>query len=477
MTRAFPAAVLSLVLCVAPCGAADQPPHDPRIELLVTDAYAAPPEFAADALLRIAGSARVTDREWKRQLLDEAFLRAYQAPEAYRRTSARIPPESRQGAEVQAAETGLNRITLQARVVQLMATFAPARARELFEWMNLDVAPATCASPLVPAVDEYYLTMGLIARTAFRGAPIEALQFFEYYLWRAFLPSEMPAVALAVQRFRPSAEDALHLQTLLATILERGDSDPRGFSTANVDIVGRYADLQFLDHQRGVPGWNLIEGVRAYVVRHLNGPRCNDSVTETLLPETFNQALRLMRVLDNEVKPIDGSKIAPTRLLDGARIDLFWQSGTARQLQEAWLALRGRGVNPVPESIRRTEKWLNAADELITKLDEWSGRSESQERDYLAEKCTLYTNIIDLAPVGSVRTRAVRSLVTFMRHEDNDRARRALWFVYVRRLLELGSRDGRADVLAAMEASGNSVIAMYAHLERLVPVGSRASDR
>ena len=62
-------------------------------------------------------------------------------------------------------------------------------------------APGACADPLVPSVDEYYIALGQIARLAYRRNSADALNFFELYLWRAHLPSEMPAVARAIQRF------------------------------------------------------------------------------------------------------------------------------------------------------------------------------------------------------------------------------------------------------------------------------------
>ena len=55
-----------------------------------------------------------------------------------------------------------------------MVTLDPRRARELFEWIDINLAPATCDGVLVPAADEYYTTLSLLARTAFapsdRGA-------------------------------------------------------------------------------------------------------------------------------------------------------------------------------------------------------------------------------------------------------------------------------------------------------------------
>jgi hypothetical protein len=50
-----------------------------------------------------------------------------------------------------------------------MALVDPRRAHELFEWIDLNLEPAVCDDPLVPAVDEYYTALSLLARTAFGG--------------------------------------------------------------------------------------------------------------------------------------------------------------------------------------------------------------------------------------------------------------------------------------------------------------------
>src|SRR5437899_4672749 len=96
------------VLCAsafaAPC-ASDDPPHrDAAIESLIRDAAGLPPEFNADVLIRIAGSTRVADLAWKREMLEEAFFRAYAAPVADRRSSLRVTPDRLQGVPTEAIE-------------------------------------------------------------------------------------------------------------------------------------------------------------------------------------------------------------------------------------------------------------------------------------------------------------------------------------------------------------------------------------
>src|SRR5580765_4702496 len=168
MARAPLACAMIAAAVAATAGAGAR--RDPRVESLVADAMTIPSEFASEALLRIAGAGVVSEREWRREMLETAYMRAYAAQEPYRRTSVGIPPDSRQGAMTIAAESTLNRVSLQVRASQLLAADFPARARELFEWIDVNPDPATCDDPLVPALDEYYAALSSLARTTFDRA-------------------------------------------------------------------------------------------------------------------------------------------------------------------------------------------------------------------------------------------------------------------------------------------------------------------
>src|SRR5437867_8618625 len=239
----------------APIAAQGRRARDPQIDNLIADARTLPAEFSADALIRLAGLPQVSNAT-KVALLDEAFQLAHSARDDYRMSTVpEVPDDTRQGAQRQAYATGLSRVSLQARAAQQMAFTDPRRGRELFEWIDLNVSPTACEGPLVPVVDEYYTTLSYVARTTFGLNRAEGLWFLEFYLWRAHLPSEVPAVARAVQRFRPRPDEAVYLQTVVRMILQGGRTDARGFSTATLDIVQRMADLQKPHRDLGVAGW------------------------------------------------------------------------------------------------------------------------------------------------------------------------------------------------------------------------------
>src|SRR5690348_12056441 len=78
-----------------------RPHRDDALEAVAATAVSLAPELAADALLRIASSPRVIDREWKRELLTEAFFRAYSAHDPYRQATAQaVAPDTRDGARL-----------------------------------------------------------------------------------------------------------------------------------------------------------------------------------------------------------------------------------------------------------------------------------------------------------------------------------------------------------------------------------------
>lgn len=448
-------------------GAQQRPPHDSAIESLIADANSAPPEFAADALIRISSLPKV-DHAWRRELLEDAYMRAYGAPEQYRRsTTTQFPVDSRIGAQVFAYATALTRVTLQVRAVQLMALVDPDRARELFEWIDLNLAPGSCADPLVPAVGEYYSTLGQLAGTTYPRSRSDALTFLQLYAWRAHLPSEMPALARAIQRFRSGPLEAAYFEGFFRQILQGSSADAPGFSSAALDIISRMTEWQIADTALGVPGSGVMDALRGYLVAQLKAPRCADNAIAATVPSAFNAAVRRTKA-EFDVKLMDPDP-AKTGTLGIARVDPYWQSPEGARLHDAAVRLHGPGAVPVPMRTRLTDAWRNQAERLLIDVEQWTGTKEPVERDYFYQKGALYLGLLDLMPASTVRSRALRSFADFMRHTETDVNRRMLWFAFVNRMLEMTRGPFREEVLTAMEDTHQPVLWLYAKLERATP--------
>jgi hypothetical protein len=123
--------------------------------------------------------------------------------------------------------------------------------------------------------------------------------------------------------------------------------------------------------------------------------------------------------------------------------------------------------------VRETTEWKNDAEQLLGSVEQWTGRSERLERDYLAQKSVLFLGLLDLVPPSTLRTRTIDAFVDYLRDADRDRELESLWFAFVNRLLELSRGNDRPEILRAFDAAHHPALTVYAQLERLVPIGGR----
>jgi hypothetical protein len=255
-------------------------------------------------------------------------------------------------------------------------------------------------------------------------------------------------------------------------ILETGAFDARGFSSAANDIVSRSADLAVAYAKLGVNPYFLMDTLRAYVITQVKGPRCADSQSEAMTPAAFNAALA-RTMMEQYIRPIDGTTLVPSHVLGSARLEPYWQTGQAKALRQAAIDLRGSGVAPVPLRVRQTDAWLTRAEHLLVDVDQWTGNGEANVRDYFYQKASLYVALLDLVPRSKLRGKTIDSFVEFLRHNDEDRSGQPLWFAFVNRLLELSRGEDGAEILRAFENAHHPALWVYAELERLVPLGKR----
>jgi hypothetical protein len=485
MTRPIRLIAGLTVVLLAAVSARSQPPAPGRslpdssaVDALVADAAGGPPEFGADLLIRIAASPAITDTARKRELFETAFLRAYGAHESFKRVAPWALIDSRTGGFSRAYATGLDVLTLQVRATLGMMAIDRARAQEMFEWIDFYLPPATCGDALVPIADEYYAALGAIAGRTFPGSVEgrnEALRFLELNQWRAHVPSELPAVARSVHAFQPRRDEAGYLETMLSALMEHGDRDPRSFSTFGLDITAKTGELGDEDGAMGVGGETLMRGLRKYLVANLSASRCIDSATENPIVDAFNAMVRRKAVPADIAAPIAARDALPAKMLGASPVDYYWQTANAWRLADGLTRLRDpvRVRSPRSDAIKRGSAWQAQAQDWLVDLDLWNGTREPVGRDYFDQKSLLYGSFLDTGPPTGLRTHAVRSLVEFLRRSDKDRDGRALWFSHVRSLLD---RDDPL-ILAALDQSGDFVLALYARAQRLLDAQPRESPR
>lgn len=167
-------------------------------------ASAAPPEFAADALLRIVESGRLTDRNASRTLVEQAFQAAASAKFPVRMQAIHgAVTDTEAGSLNEAYTLGLDVLSLQSRAVRDMLPLDPGKARELFGQIAPPaLAPLTCDDALFYEPDEYYQTLSAVVNGAFTAkekAKDEHLHLLIDILGQATSPLQLAPLASVIE--------------------------------------------------------------------------------------------------------------------------------------------------------------------------------------------------------------------------------------------------------------------------------------
>ena len=134
----------SLALLLIPALFGVEPAKLPEPFRSISDlASAAPPEFTADALLRIVESGALPDQKARRELVEHAFQLAASAKFPVRMVGVTgTTTDTASGSLNQAYALKLDVLSLQSRAVRDMLPLDPLKARELFGQIT---RPTLCA--------------------------------------------------------------------------------------------------------------------------------------------------------------------------------------------------------------------------------------------------------------------------------------------------------------------------------------------
>src|SRR6185436_12329283 len=131
-----------------------------EIQSLVGRAVIAPPELGADVLIRLVESKNITDRDWKIEVLEQAFHLAGRAKHPVK-VIGTVPAAGNTDSDIGVLNMALNfkldGLTLQCRAVREMLALDPKQARELFlEIPALRLPALSCDDPIGYRPGEYY---------------------------------------------------------------------------------------------------------------------------------------------------------------------------------------------------------------------------------------------------------------------------------------------------------------------------------
>ncbi len=464
-----------------------------EIEALIEDARVAPGEFAADALLRIVESGKVTDRDWRRDLSEEAFRLATGAQQQLRRIH--LPGsnvDTRTGYLAMAFDLKLDALSLRCRAVRAMLAVDKQKARELFNEIPKPELPSvTCEDTLLYDVADFYGTLKDVAQAAFTPEEVrkeEHIHFVESFIGSLNSPWQTGPAVKAILALKISPAQLETLVRAFSGALRKISGDDRAFSFGALSLTRDITQLVKVCAEQEVSRDELLIAYRDYLVRHRSGNRCSDNAKSNGdYIEFFNQKLRLENQPSQKtIAPILKEELTPTKIEGGPKYDLYWQTPAAKNLLKGLKELRfgpwekqlaaqaeKKSVPALTEAERDSLEWKQRLNEFLREWRDWKASDEASQADYFHQKCVVFGGLIELAPSGLTRDQLLLEYMAFLRQNHFQQGSLIEWYFHARDLFRLLSsnqgEDGRATAIEALNDSSDVLLQLQAKLEKLFP--------
>jgi len=415
-----------------------EPPKLPEPFRSISDlAATAPPEFTADALLRMVESGKLADRNAQREFLEHAFRLAASAKFSIRMEG--LPgttTDTASGSLSQAYALKLDALSLESRAVRDMLPLDPPRARELFgQIVKPTLAPLTCDDALVYDPSELYQALSAVVNGAFtpkEKAKEEHFNLLSDYLGQATSPSQLAPLASVIESAGVTLTQRQMLWARFNGLLESLQPDDRSFGPS-------------------LPALSVLSapGVQA----------------------AFEKYRQKSHGCETDAAPSSPSSSAqqPAKKATTPKLDKYWQSANAQQLLQAGTKLRfASSTQLLSDADRATAEWQRHLSDYLNLIADWTQDQQESDAVYYHEKCIVYTALLDLVPPGAQNDKILAYYVDFVGNSGLYQQSPAEWFVEPHTLLDrsLTNPALHSKVLEAFERLGNPVLALEVALEK-----------
>jgi hypothetical protein len=442
----------------------------------------APAEFAADAMIRLASSAKL-DPGARVKLLTEAFRRAAEAQHPFKLHGS-ITQSGSSGAYLQRAyRQDLDTLSLRLRAVQQMLPLDSAKASKLFLSISRPTLPPVhCEEIVVYDVDRYYEGLGAIAKIGHRNVA----KVLKDRVGGITSPAQIAPVARLLAQIGLKDSDLQAFTGSFASSLRNLAGDDRSF-TYYAPITGP-AILGLVDElkRRNLSPLPLAEAYRLYLVHHLTGDRCADGYLIYNGPLTVNLFTgKPTEVLGSNAATFFTDKIMMPPLQrfteqENTPKSLEGFAGGAHACEDSQckhltdlslsLAVSGPDDTPLTTSQRDTDAWRAQLQATLVALEAWQP-DKGQADNVFRNKTWVYNNLFGMSS-GSSRELVERSWLAYLQQSRSTISDRAQWLLPVSALIGRSALDSSNTKLAELlRQQDDPVIALYVQVEALAPRG------
>lgn len=465
---------------------------------LIDELRAAPPEFAADSMIKLSPHPEIDDK-WKVEILEDAFRIAFDAKYPYKmKHLSESQAETRTGYKSRAFDLKMDRMSLQLRAILNLIRLDAKKARALWsETRKLNLPALRCEETLLYDISDYYRAMTEMARSAFAREEMEIgeeVHFVDSHLVNMAFPAEVMEAAFAITDFKTTPAQFNALVETYSRALENIANDNRSFWFNTDRLLAAALKLVGECNRRGFPSYFLLTRFREYLVRQLGAPRCADNLMSdgkrARAPKfvtDFNAALDryeyIPKITDNDVKP---------RKIDrAASFYPYWRSPRAERLFQKVQLLRfsqtpeqtteaksNKPPEPLSFEARQASEWQYQLSDFLDKMHEWKPEHEASMADYFHQKCRLFNELLELSPNSSMRLRMTDEYMAFLEQNRFQRESFIEWFLHVSDLLRrirLMEEEEKNLALEALRYSNDHALRLCVKLMPALEAAAHAS--
>jgi hypothetical protein len=390
----------------------------PQPHELIERASHYPPEFAADAILRLAEASR-QPAAWKRERVQAAFDLAWAARQPMRRTEARAAGEPR-SLEAFAGDQRLDSLTLQSRAVAAMLGLDRVEARRMFERMPLaPFAAMTCQDRAAADPSAYYEALAAVLERGFtdeerrRGG---AAQMLLAAAGAISSPLQLAPMARVLTRRAWSDAEMQAAAAGYSQALARMDPADVAFTVALArdDLDGALRELASLLESRGIAAADLAGNARRFSA----GVPCAAPVAEK------------------------------RHRADAERV--------AQRLRRLRITARG------------TREFSEQAQEAAEEISRWDPSGASSTEAF-HRRAGLWEALVEVLPAGEERMAALARYAAFVAGAGVREEAPVGWFCHAQALAGRLQQAGAARLLGELESVGNGLLAFAKAVEEAAP--------
>ncbi|MBL8230369.1 MAG: hypothetical protein JNL98_17905 [Bryobacterales bacterium] len=482
--------------CLPLSGQPEKPEMPEHIRKLADAALAAPPELAADVLIRLAESKQISSKALKLDLLERAFALAGAARYPLRLRGTAPWTDNREWALGSGLDRGLSTLGLRVRVLKEMIPLDGARARLLFGDIRVPPVALECKATLVPYPSEHYdLIPGILANsfTAEERKKEAHVAWFSDQIRAANSVAHLEVMATQLLQDRWQKRQLETLLSAYASTMKQMEVDPRssrfwlGFS-----LQQRMFELTRHLMKSDIPPLPLLDAYRSLLVRGMSGRRCvaegqTDDSFETLRT-TFNGALRnLVPQGVDSIREITAEESKPVATEAAGKAHDYWKTELSRPLLMGVKRLRfgtpeeQKVLQSVPQKKPGETNWLSIEQRLeprweealrafLVELERWEKDSNELEADHFHQLMMVYHPLLELTPSSDLRRMVLGSAISVLKTSSLQTTSPPDWYFQLWRLLAPygGTDEERRARREEVRRSGDALMALYAELEEML---------